>query len=124
MARTRDRSTTVESKVSVSAIAPGNQGEDGMGRDRGSAIRRRLLLPVLAGAVMTGALFASSAKADWVWNVGYLWNASAPFSVTVESHTNATLTQWLAQSASAWSQSCVVSVSVGSSGKIALSVGY
>jgi hypothetical protein len=73
---------------------------------------------------MTSAVFASSAKADWVWNVGYLWNASAPFSVTVESHANATWTQWLTQSAADWSQSGVVSVSVGSSGKIALYDGY
>jgi len=73
---------------------------------------------------MTGALFASSAKADWVWNLGYLWNASAPLSLTVESHADATWTQWLTQSAADWSASGVVSVSVGSSGKIALYDGY
>jgi hypothetical protein len=73
---------------------------------------------------VAAAAYAASASADWVWSVGYLWNASAPFSLTVESHANPTLTQWLAQSASDWSQSGVVSVSVGNSGKIALYDGY
>jgi hypothetical protein len=95
-----------------------------MCRDGGFAPRRWLAGLLVVAVACCGALFVSSAKADWVWSVGYLWNASAPFSISVESHANATLTQWLAESASAWSQSGVVKVSVGSSGKITLYDGY
>jgi hypothetical protein len=94
---------------------------DVMRRSRAWKREDRKLPLLVLGAVCAGLVFASaSAQADWVWDVGYLWNASAPFSVTVESHANATWTQWLSQSAADWSKSGVVSVSVGSSGKIAL----
>jgi hypothetical protein len=91
-----------------------------MRRDGGFVLKRWLAFSVVVAVACCGVLFVSSASADWVWNVGYLWNASAPFSVTVESHANATWTQRLSQSAADWSNSGVVSVSVGSSGKIAL----
>lgn len=73
---------------------------------------------VLCLVVASGAAFAATASADWVGNSGYLWNASAPFSLSVNSHANATWTQWLTQSAADWSRSGVVTVSVGGSGKI------
>lgn len=85
---------------------------------------RRWQQVFLLTAAVGAAVYAGSARGDWVWSVGYLWNASAPFSLTVESHANPTLTQWLAESASDWSQSGVVNVSVGKSGKIALYDGY
>lgn len=85
---------------------------------------RRRQQVVLLATVIAAAAYGASARADWLWSVGYLWNASAPFSLTVESHANPTLTQWLAESASDWSQSGVVNVSVGNSGKIALYDGY
>jgi hypothetical protein len=79
---------------------------------------------VIALVAVVVPTFVSSAQADWVWSTGYLWNSSAPFRVTVVSNADATWTQRLAQSSSDWSKSGVVSVKVGSSGKIALYNGY
>jgi len=78
---------------------------------------------IVLAAVATVA-YAGSARADWVWGTGYLWNMSTPFSVTVTSHTDAGWTQMLAQSAADWSKSGVITVSVGDSGKIDLYDGY
>lgn len=75
-------------------------------------------------AIATATAFAATARADWVWSTGYLWNMSTPFSVTVTSHTDAGWTKMLEQSAADWSRSGIVSVSVGSSGKIDLYDGY
>lgn len=75
-------------------------------------------------AIATATAFAATARADWVWGTGYLWNMSTPFSVTVTSHTDAGWTKMLEQSAADWSRSGIVSVSVGSSGKIDLYDGY
>jgi hypothetical protein len=79
------------------------------------------LIVVVAAVV---PMFLSSAKADWVWNTGYLWNGNAPLRLTVVSNADATWTQRLTQSAAQWSNSGVVNVSVGGSGKIALYDGY
>jgi hypothetical protein len=91
-------------------------------------LRRDLLkqfIPVAVVAIVVAVvpIFLSSAKADWVWGT-YLWNSSAPFRVTVVSNTDAAWTQRLAQSASEWSKSGVVSVTVGNKGKITLYDGY
>lgn len=96
-------------------------------------VRRPALLPahtrrgqrfLLSLAALAAAVYAASASADWVWSTGYLWNMSAPFSVTVTSHTDAGWTQMLERSAADWSMSGVVNVNVGSSGKIDLYDGY
>jgi hypothetical protein len=78
---------------------------------------------IVLAAVATVA-YAGSARADWVWGTGYLWNMSTPFSVTVTSHTDAGWTQMLSQSSADWSKSGLVNVNVGSSGKIDLYDGY
>jgi hypothetical protein len=97
------------------------------------SVRRLASLPVhtrleqwvlIALAALAAAVYTGSANADWVWSTGYLWNTSAPFSVTVTSHADANWTQMVAQSAADWSRSRVVSVNVGSSGKIDLYDGY
>jgi hypothetical protein len=79
---------------------------------------------VLFLAAIAAAAYAATASADWVYSSGYIWNASAPFSLTVESHADPALTQMLVQSAADWSASGVASVSVASSGKVALYDGY
>jgi hypothetical protein len=88
-----------------------------------SNTRRRQLVFVLA-TVVAAAACAASASAEWVGNSGYLWNTSAPFSLTVESHADAAWTQRLAQSAADWSTSGIVFVSVANKGKVALYDGY
>jgi hypothetical protein len=87
-------------------------------------LKQFIPVAVVATVVAVTPIFVSSARADWVWSTGYLWNGSAPLSLTVTSHADASWTQMLTQSAADWSTSGVVKVGVGSSGKVDLYDGF